>query len=226
MHTTNPLSKLFGRSPFGRLQAHMHLVDECAKLILPFFEAVREQDAVRVSEIKEEIFRIEHEADIVKSKLRSRLPRTLFLPVDRRDLLDMLSAQDSIADTAQDIAGLTVLRHMTIPDFLVEPLFPYIERNLEAVSFCVRIIDELDDLLEIGFRGREAKQVRSMLKDLHVIETDTDRIGLEIAGVLFRHEDEIKPLDAVYWGRILSLIGVIADRAENVGNHLRLFIAR
>lgn len=191
-----------------------------------FFEAVRDCDEKRTAEIKDEIFRLEHEADIVKSKLRSRLPRTLFLPVDRSDILALLSAQDSIADTVQDIAGLVVLRKMEIPEFLAEPLFPYIARNLDAVNLCVTIINELDELLEIGFRGRGAKQVRAMLKELHTIETDTDRLGMEITSVLFLHEEEIKPLNAVYWGKVLEQIGEIADRAENVGNRLRLFIAR
>ncbi len=226
MHTTNPLARLFGRSPFGRLQEHMRLVEECAGHLLPFFHALRDQDEERISSIKDEIFRLEHEADIVKSKLRSRLPRTLFLPVDRSDLLAMLSAQDSIADIVQDIAGLVMLRHMKIPDFLEESLFPYISRNLDAVDLCVKIINELDELLEIGFRGRGAKQVRKMLKELHVIETDTDRLGMEITGLLFQHEEEMKPLSAVYWGKILESIGKVADRAENVGNRLRLFIAR
>lgn len=226
MHTTNPLARLFGRSPFGRLQEHMRLVEECSGHLLPFFQALRDQDEERISSIKDEIFRLEHQADIVKSKLRSRLPRTLFLPVDRSDLLAMLSAQDSIADIVQDIAGLVMLRHMKIPDFLEESLFPYISRNLDAVDLCVKIINELDELLEIGFRGRGAKQVRKMLKELHVIETDTDRLGMEITGLLFQHEEEIKPLSAMYWGKILESIGKVADRAENVGNHLRLFIAR
>lgn len=226
MHTTNPLARLFGRSPFGRLQEHMRLVEECAGHMLSFFEAARDRDEERLVSIKNEIFRLEHEADIVKSKLRSRLPRTLFLPVDRSDILALLSAQDGIADKVQDIAGLVVLRNMEIPDFLVEPLFPYIARNLDAVNLCVTIINELDELLEIGFRGRGAKQVRAMLKELHTIETDTDRLGMEITSILFRHEEEIKPLNAVYWGKVLGLIGEIADRAENVGNRLRLFIAR
>lgn len=194
--------------------------------MLSFFEAARDRDEERLVSIKNEIFRLEHEADIVKSKLRSRLPRTLFLPVDRSDILALLSAQDGIADKVQDIAGLVVLRNMKIPDFLVQPLFPYIARNLDAVNLCVTIINELDELLEIGFRGRGAKQVRAMLKELHTIETDTDRLGMEITSILFRHEEEIKPLNAVYWGKVLGLIGEIADRAENVGNRLRLFIAR
>ena len=40
----------------------------------------------------------------------------MFLPVDRRDLLEILDLQDSIADTAQDIAGMMFVRHMTLPE--------------------------------------------------------------------------------------------------------------
>ena len=44
------------------------------------------------------------------------------MPVDRRDLLEILDLQDSIADTAQDIAGMMVARPMTLPEQVFEPL--------------------------------------------------------------------------------------------------------
>ena len=71
---------------------------------------------------KERIFEKEAEADRIKNDLRGALPKSLFMPVDRRDLLEVLQMQDSIADTAQDIAGLLIERRMEIPDFMQQPM--------------------------------------------------------------------------------------------------------
>lgn len=45
----------------------------------------------------------EHEADDMKHVLRHHLPKGLFMPVDRRDLLDVLMMQDAVINQAKDI---------------------------------------------------------------------------------------------------------------------------
>ena len=42
----------------------------------------------------------------MKRELRTHLPKGLFMPVDRRDVLDVLLRQDIIANQAKDIAAI------------------------------------------------------------------------------------------------------------------------
>ena len=70
------------------------------------------------------------------------MPKGLFLPVDRRDLLEVLDMQDSIADTAQDIAGLLVTRTMTVPDDMQADLRTLVERCVEACNQSATIVNE------------------------------------------------------------------------------------
>jgi predicted phosphate transport protein (TIGR00153 family) len=121
MSSTNPFANLFGKSPFKALQDHMRVVLECAREIPPLFESLAAGDQGVVA-AKERIFEKEAEADRIKNDLRGALPKSLFMPVDRRDLLEVLQMQDSIADTAQDIAGLLIERRMEIPDFMQQPM--------------------------------------------------------------------------------------------------------
>ena len=112
MSSSNPLAGVFGKSPFSAMQAHMRVVLECVHEIPPLFEKLAEGDEKGVKSVMERIFEREAAADSIKNELRSHLPKSLFMPVDRRDLLEVLQMQDSIADTAQDIAGLLVERPM------------------------------------------------------------------------------------------------------------------
>ena len=43
------------------------------------------------------------------------LPSTFMMPFSRRDLLDVLLIQDSIANITKDLAGLMMTRHMVFP---------------------------------------------------------------------------------------------------------------
>ncbi len=226
MSSTNPFASLFGKSPFSAMQRHMRVVLECAHEIPPLFEALAAGDRKQVEAVKEKIFEREAEADAIKNALRGALPKSLFMPVDRRDLLDVLQMQDSIADTAQDIAGLLVERPMELPDFMQETMLALARRCVDACDQSAKIIEELDELVAMGFRGREADRVEKMVEALNLIEDETDQLGLELTRRLFEHEDELKPVSVIMWYRIIEWVGDLADYAEKVGDRLRLLIAR
>jgi len=106
---------LFGTSPVRPLQKHMEKVVECVSQLEPLFDAVIANDLVSVDQIQERIVALEHDADDLKHDLRLNLPRSLFLPVERRDLLEVLTMQDKIANRAKDIAGIIRGRRMPSP---------------------------------------------------------------------------------------------------------------
>ena len=226
MSSTNPFASLFGKSPFKALQVHMRVALECAQEIPPLFEALAAGNQEGVIATKDKIFEKEAEADTIKNDMRGALPKSLFMPVDRRDLLEVLQMQDSIADTAQDIAGLLVERPMELPEFMQEPMFALTHRCVEVCEKSAEIIEELDELLAMGFRGREASRVEEMVTALNKLEDETDELGLELTRRLFQHEDEIKPVSVIMWYQLIQWVGDLADYAEKVGDRLRLMIAR
>lgn len=226
MSGTNPLARLMKRSPFKALQEHMRKVLEAVRPVPGMFEALTRGDQAAVEAAKDEIFSREAEADQVKNDLRANLPNSLFMPVDRRDLLEILQEQDAIADTAQDIAGLLIERPMSVPEPLARPLCELAERCLATCEQAGAVIAELDELLETGFRGPEATRVSTMIDELSLLEDETDVLGLELARTLFRHESEIDPVSVMLWYRIIEWTGDLADHAEKLGNRLRLLIAR
>ena len=226
MPTTSPLAKLMKRSPLKFMQEHMRVVLDCARQVPSLFDAVVAGDQQQVQQIKERIFELENAADKIKNELRAGLPKSLFMPVDRRDLLDVLQMQDSIADTAQDIAGLLVERPMEAPEVLKEPVIKLARRCVDVCEQSSKVIEELDELLEMGFRGREATQVEKMVEELNKIEAETDHLGLELTRRLFAEEDNMKPVSVMMWYQLIQWIGDLADYAEKVGDRLRLLIAR
>ncbi|WP_291994782.1 TIGR00153 family protein [Candidatus Accumulibacter sp. ACC003] len=226
MLSTNPMAALFGKSPFKPMQKHMRIVTECVAEVPALFSAVIEQDWAQVEAQKDKIFVKEGEADALKNDLRDHLPRSMLLAVDRRDLLELLAMQDSIADTAQDIAGLLVERKMEVPPGMAEPLMRFVTRCAETCEQAHKIIEELDELLETGFRGRDVDRVNVMVLELGQMESDTDVMGMSLSGILFAQEDSIKPVSVMFWYQLIQWVGNLADNAEKVGDRLRLLIAR
>jgi predicted phosphate transport protein (TIGR00153 family) len=226
MSTSSPLMKMFRRSPLKYLQEHMRVVMECVREVPPLFDALIDGDKDQFTSIKDRIFEREAAADKIKNELRAGLPKSLFMPVDRRDLLEILQMQDSIADTAQDIAGLLLERPMDVPETLREPLVKLVRRCVDVCEQSSKIIEELDELLETGFRGREAVQVETMVDELNKAEDETDELGIDLTRRLFAQEDDMNPVSVMMWYRLIQWIGDLADYAEKVGDRLRLLTAR
>jgi len=226
MKSTNPIAALFARSPFKPMQQHMDVVNDCVALVPALFDALIAGDKTALTETREAIFAKESEADRIKHEVRLHLPRSLFLPVDRRDLLEVLEVQDAIADTAQDIAGLLLQREMTVPDDMQADLTQLVRRCVDACAQSKAIIGELDELVETGFRGPEADRVEEMVEELNRIETETDDLAIALAQSLFKQEDAMSPVSVMFWYRLIQWIGNIADNAEKVGDRLLLLIAR
>lgn len=226
MKTTNPMAALFGKSPFKPVQAHMRVIMDCVSEVPALFQALVDGDQAKLEAQKNLIFDKEQAADEIKNQLRGQLPKSVLMPVDRRDLLDVLAMQDSIADTAQDIAGLLLERKMEVPQGMAEPLMTLVTRCVDSCNQAGKIIEELDELVEIGFRGREAGRVEEMVDALNKIEDETDELGMQLARRLFAQEDSMSPVSVMFWYQMIQWIGDLADYAEKVGDRLRLLLAR
>lgn len=222
----NPFVSLFGRSPIGPMQQHFAKAHECAANLIPFFEAVMAEDWARVESTQQEMARLEHEADKLKKSVRMHLPKSLFLPVPRSDLLELLSVQDKVANRAKDIAGLMLGRSMAIPHDLKPQMLLYVRRCVDASAQALKALNELDELLETGFSGREASLVEAMVGELEEIEADTDRMQIEVRRSLYKLEKDLPPVDVIFLYQIIEWLGDVADRAERVGNRLEQLLAR
>jgi predicted phosphate transport protein (TIGR00153 family) len=220
------LTNLFGRSPITPLQQHMAKVHACVSQLEPFFKAVVENDQQSVAKIRKQIADLENEADELKWQLRHHLPTGLFMPVDRRDLLEVLTMQDKIANQAKDIAGLVLGRRMTIPESMQALFLTYGNRSIAASAQALSVIQELDELVETGFRGVEVDKVQKMIEELNSIEGDTDKLQIQLRDILFGLEDDLRPTDVMFTYRLIEGVGKVADLAQRVGSRLQLLLAR
>ena len=151
---------MFAKSPFKPLVSHIDKVNECVDQIIPLFQALHSKDYNKVEEISEHISKVEHKADKIKDDIRQHIPQSIFLPVDKRDFMGLLSAQDDIADAVEDLAVLMRIKNIDLPEKLCEPLMDLVTHTVALANDACSIIRELEDLLEASFGGAEAEKSR------------------------------------------------------------------
>lgn len=223
---SNPFASLFGKSPIKPLQQHMTAVVQCAEQLKPFFDAVIAGDWRVAADLHDAIGHAEHRADELKKQLRLHLPKSLFMPMSRSDLLELLSVQDKVANRAKDISGVMLGRKTMIPEPLQEQMQQFVSASIEVVQQALKAINELDELLETGFGGSEIDFIETLLERLDELEDATDSLERDLRHKLFTLEGGLPPVDVIFLYQTIDSIGELANRAERVGGRLQLLLAR
>jgi len=221
----NVLANIFGASPVMPLEKHIEIAHRCAKQLRPFFAAAVGGDWDAAAKVRARIESLEQEADDLKKEIRLNLPKSLFMPVPREDLLELLLVQDKIANRTRDVSGIVLGRRMQVPEAIAEQFTDFVDRNIDATKQARKSVRELDELFTAGFRGAEVSLVEALIEELDRIETDTDAKQAELRAALFEIEDTLKPVDAVFMYQVIELTGEIADMAERVGRRLELLLS-
>jgi len=208
------------------LQEHMTMVVKCASHLEPFFEAVIANEWSKASKIFDKISNDENQADDLKKQFRLNMPKSLFMPVSRGDLLGILAQQDAIANIAKDVSGIVLGREMDIPSTLQTDFIAFVKSTIETCEKARKAIEELDELLETGFTGQEVKFVKKLIRELDSQEQKVDKKERKLRHRLFNIEADMPPVHVMFLYNVIDNIGAIADTAEQVGNQLELLLAK
>jgi len=220
------LSGLLRGSPFKPIKEHMSVVFSCVCLVPPLFDAVYRQDSQQIKEFSRNIQILETTADKLKSTFRLNMPKSLFLPVDRKDLLSLIADQDKIADSAEDIGKIFLHRDMIVPEPLKEVLDELLEGTMEIAAAAKEMIEQLDELLEVGFTGRKTEKIAEMIAGVRRSEHNIDSILHRVRRTLFEIENDTEPVSIMFWHKIIDLVGLISDQSENLADRLLLFLSK
>lgn len=204
----------------------MRVVFACVCLIPPLFDALYRKDKDQIEDFAHQIDLLESEADAIKTTFRLNMPTTLLLPVDRKDLLGLISDQDIIANTAEAISQIVSYRDMEVPEDIKTHLDELLEGTMEIICDAKAMIEQLDELLEVGFGGRETDKVASLIDLVRRSEHNIDAILHRTRKALFAAESKLDPVSVIFWYKVLEHLGDISDYSENIGDRLLLFLSK
>ena len=220
------LTQLLHKSPFGPVLEHQRKVQQCAELVPPLVDACLAGNTERVTEVAKQLSTLEYEADQLKNSVRDSLPQSIFMPVSRADLLNVLSAQDAVADCAEDVGVLLTMRPMEPPPLEVcELLRQLVNSAVDVVGSATEVVERLEALVSASFAGPEAKRVLKLIDQVDRKEHLADKIQDQLAKAFFRHEDQFKPAAIFMWIKIFNKIGDLANYSERTTHLVRLFLA-
>jgi len=217
---------MFAKSPFSSLQEHMDIGKKAAVELQNFIFSARKSDWDAASRYRQAIIELEHDADGIKNKIRSNLPKFLFMSVSREDLLDLVYAMDGIPNTAKDISGIMIGRHMEIPEQISEQFIGFSNAAIKASEQASAAIEKVDEIQKSGFGSRDAVLLKELVAELEQLEQEDDELEAALRNDFFLIEKDFPPVDVMFFYDIINRIGSLADISQTVGHILIRLVSK
>jgi predicted phosphate transport protein (TIGR00153 family) len=194
-------------------------------LVRPIADAIVAGDGERLKQLQHDMSRTEYEADVLKDRVRERLPHRYFLPVNRDDVARFLTQMDKIADDAEDFAVVATFRVIDLPADLHADFMALVEKVVGVSEGLLGVAEHLARLQKESFVGDEADDVLAKIQDVCHMEWESDKLSRRFARKYYSSAS-LDPVEVLLLEKLCQALGGIADHAENVGKNLRLMIAR
>ena len=213
----------FMASPFEGLQEHAEKVKVCAWAFQQAIECYVSSKCERFEELRQEVIKLESEADVIKKNIRGHLPKGAIIPVDKYELFRYLREQDQVPDAMEDALDLISYRGESgIPKELEKDFFLLVDTVIDPVEDLSRLVAEARKYFR-NFSNTQREAVKAIIHGLAQKEHEADKLEDSLKRKIFNLTD---PVTVFHMVTLTETIGSIADHAENAGDMMRAMIAR
>jgi predicted phosphate transport protein (TIGR00153 family) len=220
-----PLLSSFMTSPFDGLQEHAEKIKECGWAFQQAMECHAADKCKSFEDYRQEVIKLENEADAIKRRIRGHLPRGTRMPVERFQLFMYLKEQDAVLDSVEE--ALDWLSYRTRPgtsnEEIKEALFLLVDAVVEPMEDLSRMVAEAKAYFET-YSEKQRRLVKEIVNNLRKKEHGADILEDELKFKVFNIEKD--PVTIFHMVKLAEIIGSVADHAENAGDMMRAMIAR
>ncbi len=217
------VGEIFGYSPFKPLVEHAILCGRAIGLLQKQFEAYKKLDFVAVERLRDEIDELESKADEIKQEIRTKVSKSLMLPVDRHDLLEFLKVQDDIINNCEHVGHMLTFKKMKIKESILAEFEVLLSKIMECANEYEAMIEHVQKLIETSFDKREVEKVIEHVEEVERLEHICDLIQIGLHTMLFNSEDS-HPLEVHLMEAWVVHLGYIANAIARAADRFRLMI--
>ena len=219
-----PFLSMFMTSPFAGIEEHAEKVQECAWAFQQAMECHVSDQCQTFDELRQEVIRLESEADAIKRRIRGHLPIGTLMPVSKFQLFRYLREQDGVLDAVEDALDWISFRQKPgFPEDLKKDFHLLVDAVVEPIEELSKMVREARSYFQT-FNEQQRVKVKDIIRNLRRREHEADKIEDKLKGRIFSLE--IDPVSIYHSIRLVEIVGSIADHAENAGDMMRAMLAK
>ncbi|RLB74886.1 MAG: TIGR00153 family protein [Deltaproteobacteria bacterium] len=219
-----PFLSMFVTSPFVKLQEHAEKVKDCAWTFQQAMECHISERCKSFEELRQEIVKMEREADDIKRSIRGHIPNEILMPIDTFLLFRYLREQDCVIDSVEDALDWISYRpEPGIPKELEKDFLLLVDSVIDPIEELNTMVAEARKYFK-NFSEKQRNAVKKNIRNLRRQENEADKAE----DILKRKSFSLisDPVTVFHTVRLAETIGFIADHAENAGDMMRAMIAK
>lgn len=206
---------MFGRSPFGPLREHLLKTLDCLECVEKLLKTFVKGDAQKVERFYRRVYKLEDEADAIKSTIRTRLPHTFFSAVERSEIMTVLKIQDNVADRALHLAKTLAMRKTVVPEKLAKGIIEIAAKiGLVHEIFSDEVLRAYETL-EKGIARKDASGIAASFENVHkqigIVEADIEKFQVK----MLSSEKQMDPVTVFFLIRITDGILAVTHELSN-----------
>ena len=217
------LRSIFVTSPFEGLEEHAEKIRECGWTFQQAVECYASDKCEEFDVLRQEVSKLESEADAIKRRIRGHIPKGTRMPVSRFELFLYIREQDKVLDSVEE--ALNWLSYRTrpgIPEEIKKDLFLLVDSVIEPTEDLSRMVAEAKKYFD-SYSEKQRRIVKDIIHNLRKREHEADQREDELKIKIFALEKD--PIVVFHMVKLSEIIGSIADHAENAGDMMRAMIA-
>jgi len=152
-----------------------------------------------------EILICEQDGDQITHEVIRRINQTFVTPIDREDILELVSSLDDIVDYTEEVADYLGLYRIEAPMVQAQALAHVLRDATEQIALAIPLI-------------RGYKDISQHTVEVHRLENEGDRISREAIASLF--ESGIDPMVVIRWKDIFERLENAIDATEHAADIL------
>ena len=195
------------------------LHDKIVEISMVFKKAVRlflkEKRSTNYRKLSKEIKTIEHDADVLRRDIESRLYAQNLIPDFRGDVLELVENLDKVINEFDEVAHQFYLEQPVVPEI-------YHDALKELVNQVCECAENLAFASRAFFKDFTA--VRNYSKKVYLLEHETDKTTAKLIDSIFASDLELA--HKLQLKTFLSEVADIADLAENCVDQLLIYVIK
>lgn len=159
---------------------------------------------INLLDFKNNVHKVEHEADVLKHEYEEKLAKEFITPIDREDIFVLYDNIDDLIDSIDEVSYKLYLRNYTL---LPNNLNIMIEKSFEAIKSLKEIF--------VNFRNIDKKSIMDpLINKVIVIEEEMDKIYEENVHDLYVESNDYDKNR--YFEKVYSYFEYITDKCRDV----------
>jgi predicted phosphate transport protein (TIGR00153 family) len=215
---------MFMTSPFEGLQEHAEKVMECAWAFQQAMECYFAAKCKTFEEFRQEVTRIESQADAIKRRIRGHMPKRTMMPISNFLVFRYLKEQDEVLDRMEDsLDWISYRAESGIPQELEKDFALLVDAVIDPIEQLSGLVVEAR-LYFKKFSEKQRVVVKNIIHTLRQQEHEADKFEDIIKKKIFNMEADAVTI--FHLVRLAETIGSIADHAQNAGDMMRAMLSK